>query len=673
MKKFTPEEAAAFSEKWARPVFMFEEARGMYIYGKARKQTRELEELVQPGQEQTGEDLIRAMGMEQMRAEREARESLLKTYPMKFNAWLLFAEIQYYYMAFSECYYAIGENVMALERAYSRAKRLIEYIRFMEQPRGLKRLQKVITDGEAWAKELRGAVLAMLCEPYQSTPEGTKFTIKGYSGHYAPIEGVTTHNGAALLWTPYAYKGDRQTVQEPINLPTNEQRKLVAEVFPLYRPGDEEAPIFKHGAEGLEATKRGDWITGIDVYLEHMGRKILKELGFKEPPKFADFLQIAQAPVKKRNPSRPPTRKEDAARAAQEIAFMGESSITHYIDGLAAGISKRRTAVALTMQALQTKWTASNHKIRWKYQYRAAERAHCLIGVSTSKAETLVLALDDRVTDFPVPAQKMMTFVIQTISGQLYNVYDAMDDVEIPIKYSDFVKGGVYQTERAAWKAVKESIGVLVGIRLQIIQTKKTHKTKVTSMDGIFSLFPRIFKERGGVVIKLNNEVPWKLVCGSFFTILPTYAYSLEGTAFSLIKGIFFYARMQNNLEKIKDGRPFNISMKALITVTGLPSFDETKNFTTTTKEPIREAIGAILDGEAGRNDLQITLHQEGEGEQWIERSYISVLLQGDYQDLLTHARNVTHDNKVKAIRAAEERKIKVIAAKEARKEEGKI
>lgn len=254
-------------------------------------------------------------------------------------------------------------------------------------------------------------------------------------------------------------------------------------------------------------------------------------------------------------------------------------------------------------------------------------------------------------------AEKLFVFIIDQIANHI--VIDRNNNISntyLRVSIKDFVKIGMYNSDKSAYNAIKSAQSPLTDITIRTISYDGRKKY---DSDMLRPLFAGIGTKNGFLVVELNPFVDWHSLC-RYYAITPPYAYSLDITAFRLMRSITYHARQRGGL-------PFKLTIKTVIFDLGLPSLQEASNPTTQIKQPILKAVGEILDKDKGQyfdisfNDTSKVGLKMGEG--WAAESYLYITPMGS---MAIKLQDISKTNQLKAENAIKTREKLQVAREKA-------
>lgn len=198
-----------------------------------------------------------------------------------------------------------------------------------------------------------------------------------------------------------------------------------------------------------------------------------------------------------------------------------------------------------------------------------------------------------------------------------------------PIKYSDMVEAGLYQSEIAARTGLKKNVVKLANMKFS---------AELNTKDKAFiPLFKAILPQKGGYDFVPNDAIDWNAIA-EFYTKVPKWAFKLSSKAFSLTLYTFYLARQ--NREKLIKNRSFTIKPRSVQIFLNLPNEEDTGDPKRLIKDPITNAIEEI-NNEArneheGEPNFKIELEQGSLNKRiknFLDDTNITVHLTGIYHD----------------------------------------
>lgn len=246
---------------------------------------------------------------------------------------------------------------------------------------------------------------------------------------------------------------------------------------------------------------------------------------------------------------------------------------------------------------------------------------------TTAKAETTLTILD--INKLPagrhnIGARKVLIYILSELARTGLNQGNLFID-EIEITNAALVEAGIYSCTKAASRGLFNAWDTLLS-NFKVYGYIESQKGK-KELARAAVLFPNIEKTKTGAKIKVDDRFNWKLFT-QFYMILPKTFYSLPCNAADLFYYIYYRARQ--SLDELKQSGSFKLTYNEIKRFIGLPDIEAATNPTAQIINPIREAIGNILD--QAPDELEIENHiSEGASPAYnLEHAYIVVTLKGE-------------------------------------------
>lgn len=263
---------------------------------------------------------------------------------------------------------------------------------------------------------------------------------------------------------------------------------------------------------------------------------------------------------------------------------------------------------------------------------------------TTKKAQDTVIIEVDALLESRQnsPARKIFLYVLSQILQQALSNNDVIRD-GVFIKYQDMVDKGMYSDRTAAKRGLERAFDILSSIKVKgyIMHGKK----KLEQVKASVLFYDLEHKRSGATIIRINDTINWEYIIQQY-AMLPDAYYELPPNAADLYYLIFNQARI--NIKKLieNDGK-INISYKTIQNHLGLPTADTATNPTTQIKNPISNAIGAILDSTQDALYIEETTPAEYTNiNEYLEKGYITAKINDDY--LKEYAKKVKEWDKAK-------------------------
>lgn len=261
---------------------------------------------------------------------------------------------------------------------------------------------------------------------------------------------------------------------------------------------------------------------------------------------------------------------------------------------------------------------------------------------------------------------KLLIFSLQKMTAQHF-------PRNIGFELRELVGLGMYSDLKNARRAVKEFFCEQAEIILSGIVKKGK---KIIKESGCF-LFCKYDIFNNYVTLTLSEDLNVEFLA-NYFTVFPRFAYALKnGTAFSLIRYIFFRAR-QNDRE-IKNKGTFMMSLESIRENLGLPAPIEVKNrkYKQFIISPIKKAVEDIKTAflnevEVPENELTVKIcaQETGNINKWLD-GYLEVGLSGDFAETFINIATKAEEENAQW-KAAKQAELAKIAARQELKGDSK-
>lgn len=236
---------------------------------------------------------------------------------------------------------------------------------------------------------------------------------------------------------------------------------------------------------------------------------------------------------------------------------------------------------------------------------------------------------------------------------------------EVQLPLPELVDRGSYTTVAHAKRAMLDFFNTQRQITLGGIERRG--KRTILEEGGV--LFYNYKYSSGGILsFSVNDNFDWNLIA-AYFTVFPRFAYALSNNAFLLVWYIFYLARQ--NTDKIRDEKPFTISLEAVRAFIGLPDPAEVQNrkyrqyIITPIEDAIEEIEAAVLKTPAAQN-LAFTITPYGTDTSSITeylQGYLEIGLSGKFAETFTQIAD-NADTQRKRWQALKEKEAAKLAAK---------
>lgn len=286
---------------------------------------------------------------------------------------------------------------------------------------------------------------------------------------------------------------------------------------------------------------------------------------------------------------------------------------------------------------------------------RTNEQKESSIAITFSQAETFL-------TKQSKTFAKVMTFVLEKMTAQNFQN-------QVTLSLQEMVDRGMYSTKNNALKGAKSFFEQQKEMTLS--GTVKAGRRTIAEEGGI--LFYHYSLKNGYLTFDANPKFNFNFIA-SYFTQLPSFAYSLNNNAFLMVRYIFSIARQ--NTKSIKEKGSFTISLDSVRENIGLPSIDEVKNrkYKQFIIDPIEDAIEEIekaLQNLEEAKDCAFTITPYGTDTsnimEWLQ-GYLEIGLKGDFSKTFVKFADETEKKCAKWEKEKREQLAKIEARKEASK-----
>lgn len=211
-----------------------------------------------------------------------------------------------------------------------------------------------------------------------------------------------------------------------------------------------------------------------------------------------------------------------------------------------------------------------------------------IAGKNKSKIEVSIAQVDKYFRGKNTAFSKTFAFTLQQMSIQSF-------PLEVGFSLEEMVKLKMYQSTDAARRAFKTFFDQQKQITLS--GTSRKGRKVIAEQGGILFYNYRI--SNNYVTLSVNPNFNMEFLA-AYFTVFPTFAYSLNANAFNLCRYIFSLARQHG--AAIGEKGYFTVSLDSIRDVLGLPAPEECANrkYKQYIYDPIEKAIEDIED--AARN-----------------------------------------------------------------------
>lgn len=284
--------------------------------------------------------------------------------------------------------------------------------------------------------------------------------------------------------------------------------------------------------------------------------------------------------------------------------------------------------------------------------------------------EAIILEDLEGLLSSSIPAKKVFHFVMTVAAQQV--TYQDNEQSYVTFGLEDMVKAGLYSSDRAARLGLDTAFKVLGKIKIGGVDT--IHKKLSIYLDkgkkgeGL-TLFLKHDIVKGQCIVYFN-PIANLAAFGSYFTIAPSYIYSLGSNAFDLTNYIFSLARA--NKKVIASKGYFDITMKAIALKLVLP-LNTTPNPQRDIIDRIAKAVQEVSEAEAAKPNQGMTLQmintKNVSVSQFIANGFLRVKFSGEYRKYFADIAETQERKIAEAIKRAEEKEAKK-AAKTAKNKE---
>ena len=245
-----------------------------------------------------------------------------------------------------------------------------------------------------------------------------------------------------------------------------------------------------------------------------------------------------------------------------------------------------------------------------------------------------------------VATQKLFPFFINETCKRCIHKGELYSET-FTFKTSELVEVKMYQDIRSAKKALVNARKNLR--KLSVGQTETKGKEVRAFAEG--TIFPTVkLNENGECFVRINPDINWEMIT-DYWTILPSYYYSLSKKASSLLWYILIAARQSIRMDKIqtdstgKSTYTFVCTFRALQTAIPLPSENTVdkdgkpcliKKANEDIKKPLKDIVEEILKAHRAtyRNrDIGLTLKVDEalNIREWLDTGFLEVSISGDF------------------------------------------
>ena len=276
--------------------------------------------------------------------------------------------------------------------------------------------------------------------------------------------------------------------------------------------------------------------------------------------------------------------------------------------------------------------------------------------------EAIILADIEGLLSSSIPAKKVLHFIMTVAAQQV--TYQDNEKSYVTFALEDMVKAKLYSSDRAARAGLDTAFKVLGKIKIGGVDT--IHKNLVIYLDkgkkveGL-TLFLKHDIVKGQCIVYFN-PIANLAAFGRYFTIAPSYIYSLGSNAFDLTTYIFSLARA--NKKEIASKGYFDITMKAIALKLVLPlNSDKPQR---DVMDRIAKAVQEVSEAEAAKPSQGMTLQMQNTNNvslaQFLSNGFLRVKFIGEYRKYFSDIAETQERKIAEAIKRAEEKEAKKAA-----------
>lgn len=275
-----------------------------------------------------------------------------------------------------------------------------------------------------------------------------------------------------------------------------------------------------------------------------------------------------------------------------------------------------------------------NSNTRYKIEGKDKQRRITL--TSESSEITIEITDIDKLAGSNKSAKKLFVLSLVKANEQiLHNGKLGRDYISFPLQ--ELVDIGFYSTLRSARMGFSDGMSILTSLKIKIKSKRKT-KVKVIESEELKVLFTEVSRRNGQCFIYFNPRIDWNFFT-QYFTILPSYYFSLPNRASDLLLYIFYLARQRTR--DIQEKGSFSISLRAVQHRLQLPNEEGCNKPQRDIKDPILEAIEQIETGHKktyGNKELSLSLvcNEEASMGEYLDNGYLKVELNGGLASYFT-------------------------------------
>lgn len=276
--------------------------------------------------------------------------------------------------------------------------------------------------------------------------------------------------------------------------------------------------------------------------------------------------------------------------------------------------------------------------------------------------EAIILADIEGLLSSSIPAKKVLHFVMTVAAQQV--TYQDNEKSYVTFALEDMVKAKLYSSDRAARAGLNTAFKVLDKIKIggvdAIHKKLSIYLDKDKKCEG-FTLFLKYDIVNGQCFVYFN-PIANLAAFGRYFTIAPSYIYSLGSNAFDLTTYIFSLARA--NKKEIASKGYFDITMKAIALKLVLPlNSDKPQR---DVMDRIAKAVQEVSEAEAAKPSQGMTLQMKNTDNvslaQFLSNGFLRVKFSGEYRKYFSDIAETQERKIAEAIKRAEEKEAKKAA-----------
>lgn len=263
-----------------------------------------------------------------------------------------------------------------------------------------------------------------------------------------------------------------------------------------------------------------------------------------------------------------------------------------------------------------------------EYTIRKKGNARQIEAVKGNQTITIEISNIDNLLGSKKGAKKIFIYNLIEINKQAYSGGVMRQDY-ITFPLQALVDVGLYSSDKTARVAIKNSFSTLLGLQLKGTLTEQRGRKKAVTIEAVEMPFTGYNIKNGQVTVYLNPRIDYGFLC-RFYTVIPSYYFSLPANASDLLYLIFYLARQ--NISKIKEKGYFDISFRTIHTRLNLPSEIGNTRPQQLIKEPIEKAITEIEE-KAHSSDFTLTPYYDENAniKDFLDNGFLRIGLKNNY------------------------------------------